>query len=213
MAGIRSRPAARVARQRRSPMISSYCGCPSTAPAGRTTIGCSTPISRIEYTNSAIDVFVEDLARLARIGNDRGHGDLGEAGAGDRHQIRRLGWCGGGQCRLGAAPVAGAVPGPVSATGRSGSRASVGRGRRRVGGLSVDRADGLGRLGGPVGEEHIDGPIARRLGGGRPARDEGPEPAPQTASLLAHACSSRTSSGLRTSAASTCSASSRAASR
>ena len=60
-------PAACAARQRRSPMISSNCGrcapsgvsptpeaSSSSAGMGRTTTGCNTPISRIEFTSSAM---------------------------------------------------------------------------------------------------------------------------------------------------------------
>ena len=52
IAGMLSSPARWLARQRRSPMMSSNFVPSSPVSAGRTTIGCRTPNSRIECSSS-----------------------------------------------------------------------------------------------------------------------------------------------------------------
>ena len=213
MAGIRSRPAVRVARQRRSPMISSYWGCPSTAPAGRTTTGCSTPISRTEYTSSAIDSSSKTWRGWRGLGTIEVTGISAKLAPGTGTRSAGSDGAAAASAALEPRPLPEPFPDPFSPR----ADPAVVRPLAALAGASVASrsiaSTASAASGDRSGKSKIDGPIARRLGGGRPARDERPEPAPQTASLLAHACSSRTSSGLRTSAASTCSASSRAASR
>ncbi len=79
-AGIVSRPSSLVARRRRSPMISSYLsGCPAI---GRTTIGCSTPTSRMLATSSS---------SASRSNSVRGCAAFGTMSAGERFASRAPG--------------------------------------------------------------------------------------------------------------------------
>ena len=106
-------------------------------------------------------VLVEDGPRLLRVRANGVEGELGVGRAGHRGELSFV-----GRCRGDVRPRA-RGRGPVRAAVRAGGGAREGW-RRAIG----------------AGEEHVDGPVARRC-----LRDEGSETSPEPASLLAHACS------------------------